>query len=45
MLVNNAGVFASIPVFEISDADWQRIYEVNVLSGVRLTRGTTRPGW
>ncbi|MEV4600703.1 SDR family oxidoreductase [Amycolatopsis sp. NPDC049253] len=38
VLVNNAGVFAPIPVFAISDADWQRIYEVNVLSGVRLTR-------
>ncbi|WIX83226.1 SDR family oxidoreductase [Amycolatopsis carbonis] len=38
VLVNNAGVFSPIPVFEISDAEWLRIYQVNVLSGVRLTR-------
>ncbi|MEW2505125.1 SDR family oxidoreductase [Amycolatopsis sp. NPDC047767] len=38
VLVNNAGVFAAIPVFEISDEEWLRIYQVNVLSGVRLTR-------
>ncbi|MEV6897710.1 SDR family oxidoreductase [Amycolatopsis sp. NPDC051372] len=38
VLVNNAGVFAPIPVFEISDEEWLRIYQVNVLSGVRLTR-------
>ncbi len=38
ILVNNAGVFAATPVFEIPDAEWQRYFEVNVLSGVRLAR-------
>jgi NAD(P)-dependent dehydrogenase (short-subunit alcohol dehydrogenase family) len=38
ILVNNAGIFAATPVFEIPDAEWQRFFEVNVLSGVRLAR-------
>ena len=38
ILVNNAGVFSATPVFEIPDAEWQRFFAVNVLSGVRLTR-------
>jgi NAD(P)-dependent dehydrogenase (short-subunit alcohol dehydrogenase family) len=38
ILVNNAGVFNLQPVFEIPDSEWQRLYEVNVLSGVRLSR-------
>ncbi|WP_354697924.1 3-oxoacyl-[acyl-carrier-protein] reductase FabG [Paraconexibacter sp. AEG42_29] len=38
VLVNNLGIFAAVPVFEITDADWMRFFEVNVLSGVRLAR-------
>lgn len=38
MLVNNAGIFEPKPFAEISDADWERFYQVNVMSGVRLTR-------
>jgi len=38
ILVNNLGIFEPKPFLEIPDADWQRFYEVNVLSGVRLTR-------
>jgi NAD(P)-dependent dehydrogenase (short-subunit alcohol dehydrogenase family) len=38
ILVNNLGIFEIKPFLEISDADWLRFYEVNVLSGVRLTR-------
>ena len=38
VLVNNAGIFAPVPVFEIPDEAWLRFYEVNVLSGVRLAR-------
>jgi NAD(P)-dependent dehydrogenase (short-subunit alcohol dehydrogenase family) len=38
VLVNNAGIFSATPVFEIPDAEWQRFFEVNVLSGVRLAR-------
>jgi len=38
ILINNAGIFAVQPFFESQDEDWQRFYEVNVLSGVRLSR-------
>jgi len=38
ILVNNAGIFEPKPFLEIPDADWERFYQVNVLSGVRLTR-------
>jgi NAD(P)-dependent dehydrogenase (short-subunit alcohol dehydrogenase family) len=37
ILINNAGIFAVQPFFESQDEDWQRFYEVNVLSGVRLS--------
>jgi NAD(P)-dependent dehydrogenase (short-subunit alcohol dehydrogenase family) len=38
VLVNNLGIFEAKPFAEISDADWLRFFEVNVLSGIRLTR-------
>lgn len=38
ILVNNLGIFDPKPFEEIPDADWQHFYEVNVMSGVRLTR-------
>ena len=38
VLVNNLGIFEVKPFAEIPDADWMRLFEVNVLSGVRLTR-------
>ncbi|HXN24284.1 MAG TPA: SDR family NAD(P)-dependent oxidoreductase [Candidatus Dormibacteraeota bacterium] len=38
VLVNNLGIFEVKPFAEISDADWTRFFDVNVLSGVRLTR-------
>jgi NAD(P)-dependent dehydrogenase (short-subunit alcohol dehydrogenase family) len=38
ILVNNLGIFEPKPFAEISDEDWQRFFEVNVLSGVRLSR-------
>jgi NAD(P)-dependent dehydrogenase (short-subunit alcohol dehydrogenase family) len=38
VLVNNLGVFGARPVLEIDDDEWRRYFEVNVLSGVRLTR-------
>jgi NAD(P)-dependent dehydrogenase (short-subunit alcohol dehydrogenase family) len=38
ILINNAGIFEPKPFLEISDADWLRFYEVNVMSGVRLSR-------
>jgi NAD(P)-dependent dehydrogenase (short-subunit alcohol dehydrogenase family) len=38
ILVNNLGIFEAKPFEEISDEDWMRFFEVNVLSGVRLSR-------
>src|SRR5580700_6137488 len=38
VLINNLGIFEPKPFAQISDADWLRFFEVNVLSGVRLTR-------
>jgi NAD(P)-dependent dehydrogenase (short-subunit alcohol dehydrogenase family) len=38
ILVNNLGIFEPKPFAEISDQDWRRFFEVNVLSGVRLSR-------
>jgi NAD(P)-dependent dehydrogenase (short-subunit alcohol dehydrogenase family) len=49
VLVNNLGIFGARPVLEIDDAEWRRYFEVNVLSGVRLTRaylpGMMERGW
>jgi NAD(P)-dependent dehydrogenase (short-subunit alcohol dehydrogenase family) len=38
ILVNNLGIFEPKPFEEIPDEDWRRLFEVNVLSGVRLAR-------
>jgi NAD(P)-dependent dehydrogenase (short-subunit alcohol dehydrogenase family) len=38
ILVNNLGIYEPKPFAEITDADWLRFFEVNVLSGVRLSR-------
>jgi NAD(P)-dependent dehydrogenase (short-subunit alcohol dehydrogenase family) len=38
ILVNNVGIFDPKPFAEISDAKWFRFFEVNVMSGVRLSR-------
>ncbi len=49
ILVNNTGIFEPKPFFEIPDADWQRFFDVNVMSGVRLSRaytpGMAERGW
>lgn len=49
ILVNNLGIFEAQPFLEIPDDDWLRLFEVNVLSGVRLTRhylpGMLKNGW
>jgi NAD(P)-dependent dehydrogenase (short-subunit alcohol dehydrogenase family) len=42
ILVNNAGIFEPKEFFEIPDEDWSRFFEVNVMSGVRLSRGYMR---
>lgn len=38
ILVNNLGIYERKPFFEIPDEDWERMFEVNVMSGVRFTR-------
>ena len=38
VLVNNLGIFEPKPFEDIPDEDWRRFFEVNVLSGVRLSR-------
>ena len=43
ILVNNLGTYAVKPFAEITDADWMNIFEVNVMSGVRLS-GHYLPG-
>ncbi|MBE7200881.1 MAG: SDR family oxidoreductase [Parafilimonas terrae] len=49
ILVNNTGIFEPKPFFDIPDEDWQRFFDVNVMSGVRLSRaytpGMTERGW
>lgn len=38
VLVNNMGIFEPKAFEDISDVDWMRFFEANVLSGVRLSR-------
>jgi NAD(P)-dependent dehydrogenase (short-subunit alcohol dehydrogenase family) len=38
IVVNNLGIFDAKPFMEIPDDEWRRFFEVNVLSGVRVTR-------
>ncbi|RKR87929.1 NAD(P)-dependent dehydrogenase (short-subunit alcohol dehydrogenase family) [Micromonospora pisi] len=49
ILVNNLGIFGSRPALEISDEEWRRYFEVNVLAAVRLSRsylpGMIERGW
>jgi NAD(P)-dependent dehydrogenase (short-subunit alcohol dehydrogenase family) len=42
ILVNNLGIFEPKPFDDIPDEDWLRFFEVNVLSGIRLTRHYVR---
>jgi NAD(P)-dependent dehydrogenase (short-subunit alcohol dehydrogenase family) len=49
VLVNNVGIFAPQSFEEIDDGDWFRFFEVNVMSGIRLSRhylpGMRARGW
>jgi 3-oxoacyl-[acyl-carrier protein] reductase len=38
ILVNNLGIYEAVGFFEETDADWLRLFEANILSGVRLSR-------
>ena len=49
VLVNNLGIYGGVPFFDIDDAAWEEIFQVNVMSGVRLARhyatGMKARGW
>ncbi|HVJ06247.1 MAG TPA: SDR family NAD(P)-dependent oxidoreductase [Candidatus Saccharimonadales bacterium] len=49
VLVNNVGIFEPKPFAEIPDEDWLRFFEINVMSGVRLSRhylaGMLKKNW
>ena len=38
ILVNNLGIYEIKNFIDITDEDWRRYFEINVLSGVRLSR-------
>lgn len=39
ILVNNLGIFGATAFADLTDADWQLYFDVNVMSGVRMARG------
>ncbi len=49
ILVNNLGIFEPKAFEDIPDEDWTRFFEINVMSGVRLSRaylgGMKKCGW
>ncbi|MGE8941867.1 SDR family NAD(P)-dependent oxidoreductase [Leptospira interrogans] len=49
ILVNNLGIFGPKDFFEIPDSEWDKFFEVNIMSGVRLSRayapGMVKKGW
>lgn len=49
ILVNNVGLFGPHDFYAIPDDEWQRFFDVNVMSGVRLSRAYTpamvEAGW
>ncbi|MEK6422016.1 MAG: SDR family oxidoreductase [Burkholderia gladioli] len=38
ILVNNAGIYGPKPFFDIDDDEWEHYFQMNVMSGVRLSR-------
>lgn len=38
ILINNLGIYEPVNFFESKDEDWNRMFDINVMSGVRLTR-------
>ena len=38
ILINNLGIYEAIGFFDETDEAWQRMFEVNIMSGVRLSR-------
>lgn len=42
ILVNNLGIYEPVGFFEETDEAWQRLFDVNIMSGVRLSRHYVR---
>ncbi|MGC4041873.1 MAG: SDR family oxidoreductase [Flavobacterium sp.] len=38
ILINNLGIYEPVDFFESTDQDWNRMFDINVLSGIRLAR-------
>lgn len=49
ILVNNLGTARQKPFPELTDSDWRDMFEINVMSGIRMTRhylpGMVQRGW
>jgi len=49
IVINNLGIFKQQDFFETPDSEWQRFFETNVMSGVRVSRayaqGMVERGW
>jgi NAD(P)-dependent dehydrogenase (short-subunit alcohol dehydrogenase family) len=45
ILVNNLGIYESKAFGDITDADWSHLFDVNVMSGVRLSRAYLPACW
>jgi NAD(P)-dependent dehydrogenase (short-subunit alcohol dehydrogenase family) len=49
ILINNVGIYGPQDFFDILDSEWTRFFEVNVMSGVRLSRaylpGMLKANW
>lgn len=49
VLVNNLGIFGSLPALEIPDDEWRRYFDMNVLTAIRMIRhylpGMTERSW
>ncbi|STS10708.1 3-oxoacyl-[acyl-carrier-protein] reductase FabG [Ewingella americana] len=47
--MNNLGIYNDVDFFAVEDDEWARFYDVNVVSGVRLSRhyaqGMVEKGW
>ncbi|TCW41476.1 short subunit dehydrogenase [Laceyella sacchari] len=38
IIINNLGIFEPVEYFDIPDEDWFKLFEVNIMSGIRLSR-------
>ncbi|MBN9230208.1 MAG: SDR family oxidoreductase [Legionella sp.] len=38
ILINNVGIYDTKPFCDITDDEWQQVFDVNVMSGIRLSR-------